>query len=261
MDEVRHGGCLCGGVRFETTGPLRPVIACHCSQCRKTSGHVWSATSVAHDGFRLTAEATLRWFHSSPTARRGFCRACGASLFWQPAGDDRMSIAPGAFDAPTGLAIGEHIFTGDAGDYYSPEGPPPAPGIAPDRLSCSCLCGAVAFTLPGPAGPVTACHCSQCRRLSGHYAASFDANEATLAWDRRDGLAEYQTAGGGQRGFCTGCGSSLWFRAADGAFSVEAGAVTGPTGGRLAAHVFVADKGDWYALDDGLPQYAGCGDD
>ena len=39
-----------------------------------------------------------------------------------------------------------------------------------------------------------------------------------LDWQARDGLAEYRTAGGGVRGFCGGCGSSLWFRAADGGF-------------------------------------------
>ena len=70
-------------------------------------------------------------------------------------------------------------------------------------------------------------------------------------------LAEYVTPGGGQRGFCSGCGSSLYFRAADGAFSVEAGVVDAPTGGWLARHIFVADKGDYYTLADGLPQHAG----
>ncbi|MBS0563890.1 MAG: GFA family protein [Proteobacteria bacterium] len=146
------------------------------------------------------------------------------------------------------------MFTEDAGDYYAPEGPPPAAATAPARLDCSCLCGAAAFSLPGPAGPVTACHCIQCRKLSGHYSASFDADEAQVAWHRRDGMAEYATPGGGRRGYCRECGSSLWFRAADGAFSVEAGAIDGPSGGRLAEHIFTAFKGSYYRIDDGLPQ-------
>jgi len=33
------GGCLCQAVRYEIHGPLRDVIACHCTQCRRTSGH------------------------------------------------------------------------------------------------------------------------------------------------------------------------------------------------------------------------------
>ena len=36
--------CLCGVVRYEVRGPLRPVIACHCTQCRRTSGPFVAAT-------------------------------------------------------------------------------------------------------------------------------------------------------------------------------------------------------------------------
>jgi hypothetical protein len=248
------GSCLCGGVRFESDGPVRDVIVCHCGQCRRASGHCWAASSVPLDRFHLVGDETLGWFRSSDAARRGFCRVCGASLFWQPEGEVRIAFAAGALDGPTGLAVERHIFTTDAGDYYRPEGPPPAHAGTAARLDCSCLCGGVAFTLPGPAGPVTACHCRQCRKLSGHYSASFDADEAQLHYLRRDTEAEYETPAQGRRGFCTRCGSSLWFRSAKGEFSVEAGCVTGPTGGLLAEHIFVRAKGDYYTIDDGLPQ-------
>jgi hypothetical protein len=251
--DLHTGSCLCGAVAFETRGPLRDVIACHCTQCRRTSGHCWAATSVPLDRFRLTREGGLAWFRSSPAATRGFCRICGASLFWQPEGEGRMAVAAGVFDGDPPFRLTKHIFAEDAGDYYAPEGPPPPPGGG-ERLDCSCLCGDVAFTLPGPAGPVTACHCSQCRKLSGHYSASFDADERKVSWARRATLAEYGTPGGGRRGFCRRCGSSLYFRSAEGAFSVEAGAVTGPTGGRLAEHIFTASKAGYYDIDDGLPQ-------
>jgi hypothetical protein len=202
-------------------------------------------------------------------AQRGFCGDCGATLFWLPEADavfewgtpkeHAISFSPGALEGPTAIRVAEHIYAGDAGDYYSPEGPPPEAGPAPERLLASCLCGACRFSLPGPAGAITACHCHQCRRLSGHYSASFDVEEQAVAWQVKDGLAEYRTKGGGVRGFCKGCGSSLWFRAADGGFSVEAGAVDGPTGGRLSAHIFVAEKGSYYQIDDGLPQFPGWG--
>ena len=254
----RHASCLCGGVTFETTGPLREVWACHCGQCRRTSGHHWAATSVPLERLRITSDSTLAWYDSSSSAQRGFCARCGASLFWKPAREDRMAIAPGAFDGPTGLRLTRHIFTEDAGDYYRPGGPPPESAAAvPERLDCSCLCGGAQFSLPGPTGDITACHCVQCRKLSGHFAASFDADETCVHWHHRETLMEYQTPGKGRRGFCSRCGSSLWFRSAAGEFSVEAGSVTGPTGGRLAGHIFVASKGDYYEIDEGLPQGAG----
>ena len=249
-----HGACLCGGVQFQADAPLRDVKLCHCTQCRKTSGHFWAATSVPHDRFRLLTQDRLAWFRSSPTARRGFCNRCGASLFWQPEGESRLAIAAGALDGPTGLTVMDDIFTEDAGDYYTPEGPPPAPRKT-ETLRGSCLCGANHFTMPGPMGEVTACHCTQCRKLSGHFAASFDARESDLTWSARH-LTEFVTPGGGRRGFCPTCGSSLFFRAAEGAFSIEAGVVDTPTGGKLTRHIYTAFKGDYYDLADGIPQSA-----
>jgi hypothetical protein len=250
---MHTGSCLCGAVAFEADPPLRDVIACHCTQCRKTSGHYWAATSAPMDRFRLTRDEGLDWYRSSDSASRGFCRLCGASLFWKPSGESRISIAAGSFGGPTGLRIAEHWFTGSAGDYYRPEGPPPAPTSAPERVKGGCLCSASRFTVPGPIGPVGACHCGQCRKLSGHYSASFDVTD--IDWTARDAMGEYVTPKGGVRGFCTRCGSSLWFRLEE-ALSVEAGAVDQPTGGHLESHIFVASKGDYYELDDGLPTFA-----
>ncbi len=160
-------------------------------------------------------------------------------------------------DGPTGLQVGDSWHHADAGDYYDPAGgPPPRLTAAPSVLHGACLCGANRFTLPGPMGDVTACHCTQCRKTSGHYSASFDAQEQDLHWQARK-LAEYVTPGGGRRGFCPDCGTKLVFRAADGSFAVEAGCIAAPTGGRLAAHIHMATQGDYYTVTDGLPAHPG----
>jgi hypothetical protein len=253
-----HGGsCHCGAVAYEAEGPLRPVLGCHCRECRAWSGHYFAATSVRRARFRLIRRAGLAWYRASPAARRGFCTGCGASLFWQPDAEDRISIAAGSLDGPTGLVLAEHWYPEEAGDYYSPAGPPPPASVAEGRAQAACMCGACRFSLPVPVGEATACHCRQCRKLSGHFSASFDLREDQIAWQSRDRVRVYRTAGGAERGFCGACGSSLWFRAADGAFSVEAGSVIAPTGGRLAGHIFTAEKGDYYGIDDGLPQSPG----
>ncbi|MFT4150035.1 MAG: GFA family protein [Paracoccaceae bacterium] len=94
----------------------------------------------------------------------------------------------------------------------------------------------------------------QCRKFSGHYTASFDAEEAALTWQAQS-LAEHLMPHGGRQAFCPGCGSRLFFRSPDGSFSIEAGAIDGPTGLRLDSHIFVSEKGDYYDITDGLPQY------
>lgn len=113
------GGCLCGGVRFEASGPFRPVTYCHCTQCRKTSGHYVAATACRSEQLTISVDELLRWFRSSPAAERGFCANCGSSLFWRPDHRKHVSIMAGAIDSPTGLEAIKHIFVADAGDYYT----------------------------------------------------------------------------------------------------------------------------------------------
>ncbi len=112
------GGCLCGAVRFEATGARATVNFCHCSQCRRVSGHHWAATRANLADFRLTQDEGLTWFRSSDWAKRGFCRHCGASLFYQLNDAGHIGIAAGSLDTPTGLTGGKHIFVADKGDYY-----------------------------------------------------------------------------------------------------------------------------------------------
>ena len=113
------GSCLCGAVAFTATGVRPTVTFCHCSMCRKTSGHYWAATRADLGNVRFHGDGGLRWYASSDTARRGFCELCGSSLFYQPVGADHIAIAAGCLDQPTGLAPGKHIFTASAGDYYT----------------------------------------------------------------------------------------------------------------------------------------------
>ncbi len=114
----RSGACECGAVRFEITGPVRKVVYCHCSQCRRTSGHYVAATACDAECLQLVNAEGLRWYRSSEIAERGFCEVCGSSLFYRPRHGERISIMAGTLDMPTGLRSREHIFTADAADYY-----------------------------------------------------------------------------------------------------------------------------------------------
>ncbi len=112
------GGCLCGGVRYLVKGALSDVAGCHCSQCRKTTGHYFATTTCSLDALKFETEETLSWYESSEGAHRGFCARCGSSLFWRRATEDKIDILAGTLDSPTGLAMVDHIFTADKGDYY-----------------------------------------------------------------------------------------------------------------------------------------------
>ena len=112
------GSCNCGGVTFTVDGDLAPPSACHCGQCRKQSGHFWASACAEDDVLTINDSGSLRWFDSSDIARRGFCATRGAFLFWKSPADSHTSVALGALEKPTGLALSRHIFVADKGDYY-----------------------------------------------------------------------------------------------------------------------------------------------
>ena len=115
---LKSGGCQCGGVRYEVHGTLRPVLMCHCTQCRRMTGHYMAATAAQLEDFRLIAQEPLRWYQSSQHAQRAFCARCGSTLFWKGAGRAYVSIAAGTLDDTRGLSVAGHIFVGDKGAYY-----------------------------------------------------------------------------------------------------------------------------------------------
>jgi hypothetical protein len=116
---IRHGGCQCGAVRYRVRGGLRGVVNCHCGMCRRLHGAFGAYTKAQNDDLTITEERGLAWYASSDKARRGFCRDCGASLFWQPAGIPTTSISAGTLDQPSGLQTVGHIFTAEKADFYA----------------------------------------------------------------------------------------------------------------------------------------------
>lgn len=74
--------------------------------------------------------------------------------------------------------------------------------------------------------------------------------KGTLKW--------YHSSDKVRRGFCGQCGSSLLFDPLDQEkydwTAVALGAFDQPTTIKLDMHIFVSEKGDYYELNDGLPQ-------
>ena len=110
--------CLCGGIQLRTYGYHRDVENCHCIQCMKTHGHHAAYTNVQEQNVKFLKKRTLKWFRSSKRAKRGFCRKCGASLFFKIIGSNNISIAAGMFNGPPKLKTKMNIFVKGKLDYY-----------------------------------------------------------------------------------------------------------------------------------------------
>ena len=116
--EIHTGACLCGAVKYEVRNLGGEVVACHCGQCRRQSGHYFASAMTTRADLAITEDRSLKWYKSSAAARRGFCAECGAILFWESATDDSTAISAGSLDLPTGLRLASHIFVDDKSDYY-----------------------------------------------------------------------------------------------------------------------------------------------
>jgi hypothetical protein len=115
---MKTGSCLCGGVAFEVERFTRDVLACHCTQCRKQTGHFAAFTKARDQDITFIRSEPLKWYKASDFASRGFCSACGSVMFWREDQADSTSIAAGCLDGATEMKIEGHIYCANAGDYY-----------------------------------------------------------------------------------------------------------------------------------------------
>jgi len=114
---------MCGTVEFKLAKPQQNASACHCTQCRKWSGHYWASINGPIDGFKITkGEDKVSWYQSSDYARRGFCGSCGSSLFWHGFGLSSfaklISVSAGTLENTKNITLGRHIFCEHKGSYY-----------------------------------------------------------------------------------------------------------------------------------------------
>jgi hypothetical protein len=99
------GGCLCGHIRYRSSGrPSRPHF-CSCRMCQRASG----APIVAWVDFQ---RATLVFdgpggepalYRSSEKAQRGFCPQCGGAICSLDDGSDKICMTVATLDDPDAI--------------------------------------------------------------------------------------------------------------------------------------------------------------
>ena len=121
MDEdLREGGCLCGGVRYRVAGEARMSAICHCVSCRRASG----AQSVAWVVFPSEAFSFVSGdpaeYRSSSGVSRTFCGRCGTSLTYQHDGNaDSIDVTTASLDLSDELPPTRHVWLEDKVSWES----------------------------------------------------------------------------------------------------------------------------------------------
>ncbi len=106
---------------------------------------------------------------------------------------------------------------------------------------------------------VANCHCEPCRRITGHFVAASAVWIDDLRTEPANTLRWYDSTESVQYGFCSACGSTLFWRAADKPqnISIMAGTIDPPTGLVTTTALFTDSASDYHRLDDRLESYAG----
>jgi hypothetical protein len=113
-----HGQCLCESIQYTVDAPLRDVVNCHCSRCRRSTGHFMAATEARREDVHIEGD-TLKWYAPVEGTEYGFCGECGSTLFWRTTRTPEvMSIAAGTLTPPTGLRTVEAIYRNYGSDYH-----------------------------------------------------------------------------------------------------------------------------------------------
>jgi len=283
-DSLQQGHCLCGAARFEVPRPPHEIGMCHCGMCRRWSGGGPLVGGIV-DAVTVTAGEALQWYASSSWGERGFCGACGSSLFWRQKGAAAgWLVCAGALPEADAPRLAQHIFIDDKPAYYDFTGDAPrltgaeftakvvremplpkrvfvraflalaklkkrpAPAAGDDKRG-ACLCGGVKFNLPHAPSDASMCHCGQCRRWGGGAGVvCVDTPGATL--EAADTLRWHRTSEQSERGFCGSCGTPLFWREADGGAITEicAGALQDDRNITVSRHIYVDDKPAYYDM-------------
>ncbi len=117
MTGAMTGGCLCGAVRFEAEDVPAEMGVCHCGQCRRWASGPYFA--VRAGAVRFEGEENLGRYRSSEWAERGFCRTCGASLFYHLLEAPHYMLAVGAFDDQSAFRLAREVFVDEKPGFYS----------------------------------------------------------------------------------------------------------------------------------------------
>ena len=98
--EIHHGGCSCGGVRYETHGNPTRVDVCHCRYCQTRTGSAFGMNVYFEDSQIQFTSGELKDYSFVNNAKQQFhnrfCPNCGTTVFWS------IEMRPGW----TGIALG-----------------------------------------------------------------------------------------------------------------------------------------------------------
>ena len=120
----------------------------------------------------------------------------------------------------------------------------------------SCLCGGVKIKTKGKLRHVINCHCKQCMKTHGNYAAYTSCSEDNITFINKKTLKWFESSKIAKRGFCSTCGASMFYKFLQSKnISIAAGMFSNPTKLKTQSNIFTKNKLDYYKLDLKIPKF------
>ena len=119
-----------------------------------------------------------------------------------------------------------------------------------------CLCGSIKIKITGKLRHVINCHCSQCMKFHGNFAAYTNCLDDDIEFINKTTLKWYSSSNFAKRGFCSRCGASMFYKIKKSKnISIAAGTFSNPTKLKTHSNIFTKGKLDYYKLDLRLPKF------
>ena len=120
----------------------------------------------------------------------------------------------------------------------------------------TCLCGAVSITAPNQT-KISACHCGMCRRWGGGPLMAVHCGSGVRI-DNPDAVSSYQSSEWAERGFCSKCGTHLFYRfAGSDDYIVFAGFFGEGVAFELKEQIFIDSKPAFYEFSNATENLTG----
>ena len=119
-----------------------------------------------------------------------------------------------------------------------------------------CLCGGIQFSTKGFHRDVSNCHCIQCMKTHGNFAAYTRVNDNCLNFLNKKTLKWFKSSNKAKRGFCSRCGASIFFKVNKSkTTSISAGMFDKSLKVKSNKNIFVKKRLKYYKLDQSIPKF------
>ena len=120
----------------------------------------------------------------------------------------------------------------------------------------NCLCGGVKIKINEKLRHVINCHCSQCLKTHGNFAAYTSCSEDRIDFINKKTLKWYRSSKIAKRGFCSNCGASIFYKLLKSEnISIAAGMFHNPTKLKTHSNIYTKGRLDYYKLDSKIPKF------